>query len=200
VRLGEHSGLLRDLVHEVKFSAWRGLGTQLGRMLGRSLEGAMAAARLDPARTVLVAMPTTYARRMGRGIDHARVIARGVRDVTGLPIIRALDRSHRRSQLTVPVSARAANVAGSMRPVPGVHLGGWTVIVVDDVKTTGATMGAACRALAACTSDLGPRSNRSGPDRGPSVRVWGAVAAVAGQPGRRGRESADMSAEVSQST
>src|SRR5262249_57547446 len=37
VRLGEYHGLVRDVVHEVKFTAWRRLGTDAGGMLGMQL-------------------------------------------------------------------------------------------------------------------------------------------------------------------
>lgn len=193
VRLGEHAGLLRDLVHETKFTAWRQLGFQLGRLLGRSLGAALDEAGIDRDRAVLVAMPTTYARRMGRGIDHARVIARGVREVTGLPIVHALDRSHRRSQVTVPVSKRAANVAGSNWPVPGVNLCGHTVVVVDDVRTTGATMATACRVILEGSRNSPQGAGESASDR---VRVWGAVVAVAPEPGRRVKGGREIASEA----
>jgi predicted amidophosphoribosyltransferase len=195
VRLGEYDGLLRDLVHEVKFTAWRQLGVTVGRLLGRSLAAALREDGVNPDRTILVPMPTTYTRRMSRGIDHARVIARGVREVTGLPIVTALERSRRPSQRSVPVSGRVANVAGSIRVIPGVSLAGWTAIVIDDVKTTGATMAAACRALSRGGREARLTSRSDFVRNSDGVRLWAGLLAVTEGTGPRPRITQEVKAE-----
>gem|GEM_PF-7220 len=164
IRVGRYDGLLRDLIHEFKFTGRRRVGAQLGHWLGTAVGSALDRTDVDRHRLAIVPMPTTVRRRLWRGIDHAQVLARSVRFVTGGRPVRALERDHRPSQVCVPMSRRRSNVAGSFRPVPRVDLGGWSVVLVDDVKTSGSTMSAACRALRA---------------RGPS-RIWAAVVAVAG--------------------
>jgi predicted amidophosphoribosyltransferase len=176
VRLGEYGGLLRDLVHEVKFTAWRRLGQDLGLMLGERVRAALEAEGLNPACVAVVPVGMTFWRRMHRGIDHAMVLSRGVAKATGGQVVPALSRSYRPSQVSVSPSQRWRNVAGSFRLKPGVDLSGRLVIVVDDVRTTGATMTAACRTLV--------RGHRPRPAGGrnparPAPRVWAAFAAVA---------------------
>jgi len=149
VRLGEYTGILRDAVHDLKFTAWRRVGRELGRELGKAIAARLDAAGIPRTSAVLVPVPTTMRRRLSRGLDHTLVLARAARRETGIPIVRALARSHRPSQLEVPQSARRANVARSMRPRITRRLAGKVVIVVDDVVTTGATMTAACRAIQA---------------------------------------------------
>lgn len=172
VRLGMYDGLLRRAICEVKFTSWRRLGREIGRLLGARLAEAMEREGVSPERTVIVPVPTPFWRRMSRGIDHTWCIARGVRDVTGARVVGGLARRGGRPQHTLPRSQRAANVRGSMR-AKGVDLSGVTAIVLDDVRTTGATMLEACRAL-----------RRMDERRRPS-QVWSAVVGVTPDERRR---------------
>ena len=185
VRLGEYGGVVRDAVHDLKFTRWRRAGRELGRELGRTLLNRLAAAGIPADRAVLVPVPTSLVRRLVRGIDHTLVLARAVRSVTGIPIVRALRRSHRPSQLDVPRSARRANVARSIRCRSSRGLAGKTIVVLDDVVTTGATMSAACRALAAGIR----RSYGARPARGVRpAAIWVACVGRTPEPGE-GRSS-----------
>lgn len=179
IRLGEYTGELRETIHEVKFGRWRRLGHDLGRLLGRSLAAAMETAPIDPAQAMIVPVPASFWRRMERGIDHTRVLARGVRQETGCRILPLLERRHRPSQRSVPASQRAANVAGSIRVRRPLDLSGWTIIVLDDVTTTRATLTASCRAVARCHKLLRDNVQRRPP------RIWTAVIGVTPRPGRR---------------
>lgn len=173
VRLGEYTGPLRTWVHEVKFTRWRRLGFDLGQRLGHSLLEAWIR-RPDASRAcpVVVPVPDHPLRRVWRGIDHTAVIAAGVVRATGWPLWQPLQRRLGRSQLSLPASERAANVARSfgirrvLPPLGGVGL----VVVVDDVVTTGATMRACCRHVAKAVAAMG---NVSG------AEVWAACLARA---------------------
>lgn len=180
VRLGPYTGLLREMVHEVKFTRWRRLGDELGQLLGESLREAIVAAGAREERVVLVPVPSSVWRRLGRGIDHATVIARGISRKTGYPMAAALRRKHRPSQLSVPAGRRTANVAGSFMARRGWDLAGRHVVVVDDVTTTRATLAAACRALSPICKSL------SDNDLGRSItRMWCCVIGVTPHVGER---------------
>lgn len=150
IRLGEHDGLLRQVVHEIKFTRWRRLGYEAGLLLGRQVQQAIASQGSDETRIMWVPVPTSFWRRTTRGIDHALTICRGACRAAGGTIVPALSRSHRPTQVGTSLSRRRQNVAGSMRPrrASGTFdCSACTVVVVDDVKTTGATLREACRAL-----------------------------------------------------
>jgi predicted amidophosphoribosyltransferase len=168
------------MVHEVKFTRWRRLGDELGRLLGDALREAVIDAGVREQRVVLVPVPSSLWRRLGRGIDHATVIARGVAGKTGYPVAAALRRKHRPSQLSVPAGRRAANVAGSFASRRGWDLAGRHVVVIDDVTTTRATLAAACRALNPICKPLSGKDSAQ-----PVTTLWCAVLGVTPHVGER---------------
>jgi predicted amidophosphoribosyltransferase len=173
VRLGEYTGPLREIVHDVKFTAWRRLGEDLGWALGGAIQAALDAEGRAGEPAAIVPMATTFRRRMYRGIDHALAISRGVSRRMGYPIVRALGRTHGPSQLSVPLSRRRANVAGRFYADTAAIPEETLAILIDDVMTSGATVAAACRALGAVRGPGGRRRVGGGP--------WVGVAAVAGE-------------------
>jgi predicted amidophosphoribosyltransferase len=202
IRLGEYNGLLREAIHEVKFTRWRTLGGELGALLGGRLAESLRADGIDLSTVTLVPVPTTFRRRMQRGIDHTLVIARAAREVLGCNLVQALSRRHRPSQLDVPPSERHANVARAFCRRRGVALRARVVVLIDDVRTTGATMGAACRALSALPGD-GPRTAGAQKPAWVAAGLWTAFLGVTPDPakrvqkraGRPERPSADLSGE-----
>lgn len=189
VRLGEYDGLLRDAIHEVKFTRWRTLGAELGAILGARLALALSAEGIDPGAITLVPVPTTFWRRMHRGIDHTLVIARAARQVLNCNLARALSRRHRPSQLDVPTSERHANVARAFRCRRRAALRAPLVVVIDDVRTTGATMSAACRALLQGHSEAN-RPRGSTPPAWMAAGLWAAFLGVTPEPARRSIKAA----------
>lgn len=157
VRLGLYRGVLAGAIRDLKFNAMRAHGASLGAALGEKIAATLRSMGVREDRCAIVPVPMTPWRRIARGVDHAATIAAGVSKMAGVPIVRALWRRHRPAQWSVPTSQRRRNVSGSF----GVR-GSWSpvglnpierlrrcdaVIVVDDVRTTGATMSEACRVI-----------------------------------------------------
>jgi predicted amidophosphoribosyltransferase len=107
---------------------------------------APAAASLVPAvppGAVVTWAPTTPERARHRGFDQAELLARAVADHLGLPVARLLERRPGPHQTGRDAADRVGS-APSFVARPPAPL---TVVVVDDVCTTGATLGAAASAL-----------------------------------------------------
>lgn len=194
VRVGAYDGALRDAIREVKFKRFATLGLDVGRELAVPLADAIRQAS-TPGPIILVPVAMPLLRRLRRGVDHSKAIAVGAsRELRRLGVdarvAHLLSRRHRPSQLEVAPSERYRNAAGSF--IAPWHLGAWawwqqrllrrtprigplgpsfrgTVIVIDDVRTTGATMAAACREMRRLT-------RRAGCGKTP---IWGGVVAVA---------------------
>jgi ComF family protein len=140
---GEYEGRLREIVHAFKYDGRRSLAAPLAALMrdrcGVLLEGA----------DVAVPVPLHAWRRARRGFNQAEELANGL----GLPVRRALRRRRAtRAQSGLRPAERRRNVrhafelAWFARPAD-VH--DRCVVLVDDVRTTGATLDACARVLKA---------------------------------------------------
>lgn len=92
--------------------------------------------------TFVPCTPDAYARR---GFDHMEEVARHAAALLGLPFVDALARWAPRDQRGLTKGQRAENARASLVPV--VDVAGTRLLLLDDVLTTGATLGAAAGAL-----------------------------------------------------
>lgn len=169
LRLGEYDGFLGRWVIDAKFHRQRRLAGDLGRCLG----SAARRAGLQAPRLAVVPVAMAWTRRFVRPYDQTKEIAMGVARELRAPLVEACHRKPRPSQRSVPTCRRRANVRGSFRPRWGVDFIGWTVLLVDDVCTTGSTLLEAASLL----KQLG------------ASEIWAAAVAVTPKGGRRKGQS-----------
>jgi ComF family protein len=137
------------LVRALKYDGWQDLASFMaGRMLPLVPEGS--------AGLVPVASPPRRERR--RGFNPARTIARALSNRSGVPVVEAIRRPREaRRQVGLSPDERVANLRNAFVPsarFPGIR---GTLVLVDDVLTTGATAAAAATALGvagACRVDV----------------------------------------------
>lgn len=128
--------------HKDRGATW--LTDQLGQWLACGLAPAVAAA---PGRVDVVPVPSSRRAVRKRGADHAADMTRSALEWLKVPDATVNQLLHRTrqvaDQLEVGDEQRGVNQRGSMRAGPG----SGDVIIVDDVRTSGATVEEACRAL-----------------------------------------------------
>lgn len=140
-RLGAYQTPLSEWILQYKF---RG-GWAWGRWFGAQL------ASITPPRrdALVVPVPLHWSRRLLRGYDQAAMLARRFAAEQRLPFAHGLLRRRRRTRKQTELTSeagRAQNVRRAFQVRP-VDLTGWSVWLVDDVKTTGATAAACARLL-----------------------------------------------------
>jgi predicted amidophosphoribosyltransferase len=103
------------------------------------------AAAVDVDADVVTWVPTTAARRRARGFDQAELLARAVGRRTGLPVRSLLRRLDGQAQTGRDAQARRLGPEFTVRR----RAVGNSVVLIDDIGTTGATLQAAALALSA---------------------------------------------------
>ena len=136
-----------QLIYDLKYRSMPDVGEALGVMAARRFATQGFFDGID----ALVPMPITRRRRWQRGYNQSEMIAQGVQTVTGLPIFNNVVRRNRfnQSQTTQHAWERMLNVEDAFSLVDGDKLAGRHVLLIDDVITTGATIIACGRTLAA---------------------------------------------------
>jgi ComF family protein len=146
--IGAYDGSLRDIVHALKYDGRRSLAAPLAaRMRGAGAEVLRDA-------DLAVPVPLHRLRRLSRGFNQAADLARHL----GLPTAAVLRRTRATpSQTDLPAAKRHSNVRGAFAMRRRARVAGLSIVLVDDVSTTGATLDACARVL----KDAGARDVRA---------------------------------------
>jgi ComF family protein len=138
------SGVMRTLVHHLKYADRHDATALFARWLA-------AAARELAPHDMIVPVPLSRIRLLLRHFNQAAVLASSLSRDMRLPMHPTLLLRTRwtRSQVGMSRAQRQRNVAGAFRVSPRQksHLEGRSVLLVDDVITTGATADACARVL-----------------------------------------------------
>jgi len=147
VAYGAYQGALREVVHLFKYDGIRPAGKLLGKLLYHAA-GAMAL----PDSVMVVPVPLWAGKRHTRGFNQAEAIDRTFLSFQSSSSIQldtaVLVRTRETaSQTGLTRHQRRANVRGAFAVVKPERVKGRSILLVDDVMTTGTTAGECARVL-----------------------------------------------------
>lgn len=162
---GPYEGLLREVVHRLKYHRRRSLARPLGGLLAAAAAELLRAGRpagtaappLSPVEVrtpfgrggpLLVPVPVSARRLRERGFNHAELLAREAGGVLGLPVAPVLLKTKETPpQVGLSGAVRRVNLAGVFALADRGAVAGRPVLLIDDVLTTGSTAAGCARAL-----------------------------------------------------
>jgi ComF family protein len=136
--IGTYDGALRAIVHALKYGKRPSIAGPLARLMAANAGDLLAEVDL------VVPVPLHWRRRRARGFNQAEELARHL----GFGSTNALRRTRATpSQTDLPAARRHANVKDAFALRRRHRVAGLTVLLVDDVSTTGATLNACAGVL-----------------------------------------------------
>ena len=135
-----------DLSRSIAIRLKYGRKVALARTMARYMAPLV---RSEDKDAIVVPVPLHRSRLWRRGFNQSALVAAELARATGLrPELRLLKRTKRTPALKgMSLAQRRRTVAGAFRVDPSAELDGRTVVLVDDVLTTGSTANACARAL-----------------------------------------------------
>lgn len=135
-----------NILYQLKYNDHPEIGEVLGRMIAKELEPSGFFDGIDG----IVPVPLAKKRQRQRGYNQSMELARGVSEITCLPILNKVVRrsTYEGSQTNKGRWERNENVEHVFELVNATTIRGKHLLIIDDVVTTGATVIACAKELA----------------------------------------------------
>jgi ComF family protein len=146
LRMGPYNGLLRETILRMKQWTGEDLAEVVAGIWAQTMAERVASLKVE----VVIPVPLHWTRRWRRGFNQSECLARALARTLSVPCWPSALRRLRATPYQTGQSSRAArldNVKQSFTKRAGFDLRDKTVLLVDDVMTTGATVNEAARAL-----------------------------------------------------
>jgi competence protein ComFC len=142
--------LLKDLVHSFKYENLKILAPQLAEIISRKIDSSPLVANLFLSqKTLLIPVPLFKSREWDRGYNQAELLARELIENSPVQLAGDLIRRTRNTttQTDLPRHKRLKNIQHAFEVIASEKIKNKSIILVDDVTTTGATISEIARVL-----------------------------------------------------
>jgi len=132
------SGIVQHIIHGIKYRNRRELGIFMGEWMGKRLQNAAG----YPLPDAIIPLPLNSKKLKQRGYNQSELLAEGLANVLKIPVlpVAVMRTQYTSSQTRKSRIARWLNVAEVFDLDKPENLAGKSLMLVDDVITTGATM------------------------------------------------------------
>lgn len=145
----EQEGKLQQVIHLLKYQGMKSMGVMLGREIGERIAKHLLFSTAD----ALIPVPLHKLKERERGYNQCEFLCKGIAEVTVIPIkANFISRTkYTKSQTQLNFEERRENVgdAFAVPPASLSEIQRKTLILVDDVITTGSTINACAQELVA---------------------------------------------------
>jgi ComF family protein len=145
--LFEKEGKLQDAIHLLKYQGMKAVGGMLGKEIGEKISTHPCFSKAD----FVVPIPLHKLKQRERGYNQSEFICKGISAITGIPVVSSMivRRKYTQSQTQLSLIERKENVGDAFQIQSKYQslIEGKTIILVDDVITTGATVNACAQQL-----------------------------------------------------
>ncbi|TSC93443.1 MAG: Phosphoribosyltransferase [Candidatus Berkelbacteria bacterium Athens1014_28] len=128
-------GPTKEMIHHFKYSG----ATEFASVLADLMMGRVSQLK-NHQKMILVPVPLYFWRQRDRGYNQSEILARIVGKKLGLKIINPLKRKKTKPQVGLSGRARRKNLEGAFKMRKFANVLDKTIILVDDVSTTGTTL------------------------------------------------------------
>ena len=136
---------LQHIIHSLKYNQKFLTGKFLGNILGKNLKQRITNWKID----YIIPVPLHHLKKAERGYNQSFYIAKGLGKELGILVAQNFIRRKRftESQTTMNLKERQENIEGAFKVKRNLNLNGNNILLVDDVITTGSTIGECGRVL-----------------------------------------------------
>lgn len=140
-----YAGNVRKSIHRFKFNGRKEYAGVYAQYLLARIEGEQDLQQTD----LITSVPTNRRNTRKRGYDHAALLAARVAEGMGKQAVETMKKCREtRAMYGLHPHERRANILGAIKVcVPPEQIAGKSVLIVDDIFTTGATVGECARVL-----------------------------------------------------
>ena len=141
----EINTLSQRLIHDLKYNNYQSIGTLLGKAIATQIQQSNRYTQFD----YIVPLPLHYKRVKQRGYNQSELIATEVSQQLGVPLntTNVYRTRNNESQTQKSLVERIENVKNIFELRDSTLFANKTILLIDDVITTGSTIIACCKAL-----------------------------------------------------
>jgi ComF family protein len=141
----ETNTLSQRLIHDLKYNNYQSIGTLLGKAIATQIQQSNRYTQFD----YIVPLPLHYKRVKQRGYNQSELIATEVSRQLGVPLntTNVYRIRNNESQTQKSLTERIENVKDLFALYDSTLFANKTILLIDDVITTGSTIIACCKAL-----------------------------------------------------